>query len=141
MDQLLKGEHMIQHLHLSVEIPSGYVATGEYRKPLFGEYFLTVGGTAQTVQTPDKCALNNYRIILRKVWSFPAWFAKGWWLYFNCHSQLWLVTTHRPEPAYGMGPLNHWQQGGSGGPLLNAVELWQFHGEEFTPPTEFVVQC
>jgi hypothetical protein len=125
---------MIQCLHLAVEIPNGYRATGEWRYPKLGEWFLTASGTAQTTSDADQCGRKMNRIILEKVWSFPTWFRKGWWLYLNCHSQQWLVTDHKPvHCAVG------WQH--CEGAILDARELCQFHDELFVPPAETCIQC
>lgn len=67
---------MIQTLTINVTIPDGYEATGEYRGPSIGEWFLTMAGNAcqclshhQSVET---------RIILRKIWALPDWFQPDW---------------------------------------------------------------
>jgi hypothetical protein len=126
---------MYQQLTIGVEVPAGYEATGEFRWPKAGEPFLTNSGTASNSSANDVCGLSQNRIILRKLWSFPEWFGKGWWLYKNCHSSNWLVTDCEPS-VHSIGScMVGWQQAWPGSACITATELWQFHGEEFTPPS------
>lgn len=116
---------MIQQITIQIEPPAGYEATGEYRNATPGEPFLTLTGGAQTIHNNDQCGRKGKRIILRKVWAFPSWFAAGWWIKNSDTVNNWITVC---EP---MG----------GGRFMFCDVLWAFHGETFTPPTVDKLQC
>lgn len=114
---------MIQQITISIEPPAGYEATGEYREPGIGEWFQTVANTA-CCRVNHSQLLGRKRIILRKVWSFPGWFAAGWEIRKGFVSpDTW--TVHK----------DHF------GRFMFCDALWAFHGETFTPPTVDKLQC
>lgn len=109
---------MIQQITIQIETPEGYEATGEYRFPRVGEPFMSVSGNAVIPTDADSCNRRMNRIILKKVWSFPAWFGNGWELRRDFVSPgTW--TVHKSDF----------------GRFMFADALWAFHGETFAPPT------
>jgi hypothetical protein len=84
-----------QKLEIEVEVPEGYEATGEFRLPKKGDYFLNSCGdlNLSTNDWNNSNYMNSYanqRIILRKKYQWPTWLKaryiamdkdKGWWAY------------------------------------------------------------
>lgn len=107
---------MIQTLTINVTVPDGYEATGEYRKPLPMEWWLTNNGQPHFSPATDHVALNNNRIILRKKWALPDWFRPEWVLeHYTCLN------------TYGVRRLGQ-------APSFSADALWALHDDVFTAP-------
>lgn len=114
---------MIQQITISIDVPDGYEFVG-YREPMPCEPWLSPSGYVRSTTMYEHDSLKVKRIILRKKWAFPAWFAAGWFLEKNEYGD-WHVTKDRS-----------WTWNG-----IKAEMLWAFHGETFNPPTVDKLQC
>lgn len=114
---------MIQQITINVTIPDGYEATGEYRTVKYGDIYLSeIHSPPEVLPWHDDAG--GRRIILRKKWAFPEWFKKGWYLRRNAQADRWYAV----EQCFSLGD------------VFDAIDLWAFHGETFTPPSVQSIQ-
>ncbi len=114
-----------QTLTIEVDVPDGWMATGEYRPPNKGEHYLQTG-KSQAYFTPTVDFL-----ILRKTWQPPAWMVehyRGCWLY--CIEREWLV--NRTEPV--LNDNGRYCRMNDAPLSIDADTLAALHSAEFQPP-------
>lgn len=115
---------MNQTFNLSIEVPDGYEATGEYRTPTNGETYLTPGGVVATGPAEERY------FILRRGWIPPTWLPVDNWLYNN--SEQWCITNREPR----QGRPNEWPRAGAGGVTISVKSLALIYGQTFISPPE-----
>lgn len=80
-----------QKIEVEVDFPDEYEATGEFRMPSDGEYYITREGCVM-----DRNAqVNGPQIILRKKYEPPKWLKPGTWIYEN--DGKWFASNREPS--------------------------------------------
>jgi len=82
-----------QKIEIEVDVPDGWEVTGEYRKPLDHEPYISKEGWL----AERNIGVDGPRIILRKKYVPPAWLKPGTWLFFNGVD--WFATNVKPESS------------------------------------------
>jgi hypothetical protein len=117
---------MNQTFQLTLDVPDGWEATGEYREPTALENYLTREGRVGTGIGPAGISC----FILRRAWVPPTWMPIDNWLYNN--SEQWRVTNRAPRvPTPESGG---WGRSVTGAITVEARVLAALYGQTFTPP-------
>lgn len=104
---------------LDVDVPEGFVLTGEYRSPKWGEWFLEKLSNCEGQATKIHEAYVGSRLILKKAWTPEPWMPKGCELRYDKWVEYWCFG--RPESRTIDWP---------------AYELADLYGETFVPPPD-----
>ena len=86
---------MKQEITITVDIPEGYEATGEFRYPVSGELYLENEGCADRASSEQ--IFGRHRFILREKWAPPEFLRPGWIAMDDDGNWFW----HESEPAIG----------------------------------------
>lgn len=115
---------MNQTFSLSIDVPDGYEATGEYRKAVSGDIILLSDGTAMAWVALSPTAEKHF--ILRRAWTPPTWLPIDNWLYFN--GSKWRLTNRQPRM------LNNEVQLATGATVVDVAVLAAILGQTWSAP-------
>lgn len=129
----------LQKVTLDVDVPEGYEATGEWRRPIGDEPHIIGDGRVMVAHPNDFGARMLYRIILRKLpdpveeWlAQHPWLPEGRWVYrFASSPKCWGISQAQPYPddtalttySTAVGKCS-----------VNAFQFAGVLGQTFTPP-------
>ena len=116
---------------MKLTIPDGYYATGEYRSPEIGEYYLACCRCEADLANEE--IVSRYPI-LKKRWEAPGFLPKGHWLYRSNTNSYW-VSTEQPEKADFNRYLSK-----AGSTVVSYNKLCKLYGVEPAYPEENCVQ-
>ena len=96
-----------QKIEIEVDVPDGWEATGEYRVPYIGDFYVHHTGSSpiafQNVVIGPRNVVIGPRIILRKKYVPPSWLKPGTWIYKHGSESHWSCSNVRPVVSESAG--------------------------------------
>lgn len=122
-----------QTLTITVDVPEGYEAV-DFRRPLCGEVSVPIDDTfalPETLRHPAE--IGTCHLILRRVWTPPAWLPEGCWVWKSIY-YAWCASRNEPqESASGSYYMPD-------GVVVICTALAHLHNATFEPPPTDKIQ-
>lgn len=117
---------MNQTFSITVDVPQGYEATGEYRPAIGEEIYLDRDSEGGIEAGPSRAGSH---FILRRAWMPPTWLPIDNWLYWN--GSEWKITNRPPRPRAGAPNL---LIATTGAATMSVATLAVFYGHTWVAP-------